>query len=102
MGFTGRKHTEPMVEALPEFFTYRDDGCEVAPACLRCPLPQCRYDDPKAYLRFVVAQRSGFEDMPSRDRAIVLALQSPGRTFEDVAADFHLSPRTVRRVRARE
>lgn len=25
---------------------YADTGCELAPSCLRCPLPACRYDLP--------------------------------------------------------
>ena len=32
--------------ALPEAHRYEDTGCEVAPSCLRCPLPMCRYDHP--------------------------------------------------------
>lgn len=31
---------------LPENTHYRDDGCEIAPHCLQCPLPACRYDLP--------------------------------------------------------
>ena len=31
---------------LPEFATYRDDGCDLHPSCLSCPLPACRYDVP--------------------------------------------------------
>lgn len=29
---------------VPEDRTFRDTGCSVAPSCLRCPLPACRYD----------------------------------------------------------
>src|SRR3990167_704776 len=29
------------------YFIYRDTGCKASPACLRCPLPVCRYDAPK-------------------------------------------------------
>lgn len=25
---------------------WKDDGCEIAPHCLSCPLPACRYDLP--------------------------------------------------------
>lgn len=25
---------------------YRDTGCSLAPRCLECPLPRCRYDEP--------------------------------------------------------
>jgi len=28
--------------------TYPDTGCSIAPSCLRCPLPTCRYDGPSA------------------------------------------------------
>ena len=31
---------------LPENATYRDDGCDLHPSCLTCPLPVCRYDIP--------------------------------------------------------
>lgn len=33
-------------DLLPEQKQYRDDGCEIAPHCLSCPLPACRYDLP--------------------------------------------------------
>lgn len=26
---------------------YPDRGCDLAPACLKCPLPVCRYDMPR-------------------------------------------------------
>lgn len=32
-------------DALVEYATYTDDGCEVAPRCLECPLAVCRYDE---------------------------------------------------------
>lgn len=31
-------------DALPENADYRDDGCDVSPSCLNCPLPMCRYE----------------------------------------------------------
>ena len=34
------------LELLPERYPYRDEGCEVSPSCLKCPLPQCKYDEP--------------------------------------------------------
>ena len=30
----------------PEYYHYRDDGCEFAGSCLNCPLPKCIYDKP--------------------------------------------------------
>ena len=34
----------PAMDTLPEYFPYRDDGCDVSTSCLGCPLPQCKYD----------------------------------------------------------
>ena len=31
-------------DSLPEGSTYTDTGCELAPSCLSCPFPRCRYD----------------------------------------------------------
>ena len=31
----------------PPLHKYKDKGCSVAPACLECPLPTCRFDDPQ-------------------------------------------------------
>ena len=33
-------------DSLPEVTRYRDDGCDIHPHCLTCPLPKCRYEDP--------------------------------------------------------
>ena len=35
-----------ITDIVPEFIHYDDTGCEVSQACLNCPLPQCKYDDP--------------------------------------------------------
>ena len=34
---------DPRVQ-VPTFASHPDDGCELAPACLRCELPKCQYD----------------------------------------------------------
>jgi hypothetical protein len=34
-----------------------DNGCEVSPKCIECPLPACRYDDPRAFKAFLRARR---------------------------------------------
>lgn len=33
-------------DPLPEHLDYRDDGCDLHPACLSCPFSRCRYDEP--------------------------------------------------------
>ena len=34
-------------DLLPEYEHYRDEGCDLFPSCLDCPLPRCRYDEPQ-------------------------------------------------------
>jgi hypothetical protein len=31
-------------DAYPENIEWHDTGCEIAPSCLACPLPECKYD----------------------------------------------------------
>jgi hypothetical protein len=75
-------------DALPENMHYRDDGCEVSPSCLRCPLPRCRYDEPGG-IRSLLAE--------SRDREIV-RLRLEGWRVEDLAEHFQVSRRSVFRI----
>ena len=93
MSLTNRKRHEPIVDALPDFFPYRDDGCEVSPSCLRCPLSQCKYDDPLAYQRGLRRQRDQ-EVLDVRHRERV--------TVPELAQRFELSVRTVHRILRRE
>ena len=82
-------------DSLPEHHTYRDDGCEVSPSCLRCPLPQCKHDEPGWYLR---------ERRAQRDRTICRLRRREGLTVNQLANRFGVSKRTVFRVlhRARD
>ncbi len=92
MGITNRKRHEPIVDALPEFFPYRDEGCEVAPSCLRCPLPQCKYDDPLEYQRGLRRQR---------DQEVLGMRLQEAASVAELAHRFDLSIRTVHRILAR-
>ena len=71
---------------------FDDKGCEAAPSCLACPLPQCKDDDPRWYNRLVKRRQ---------DQAIVAALQQDGATQGQVAAQFGVTVRTVFRVQER-
>lgn len=75
-------------DALPEEIQYRDDGCDVHPQCLTCPLPRCRYDEPGGVRAMLNAYR---------DQQIV-ALRHDGAPVDQIAERYRLSRRTVFRV----
>lgn len=79
------------VDALPERFQYQDDGCEVSPSCLRCPLPRCKYDDPGWLNRLAREQR---------DRRILRVWLEGGTPVDGLARRFGVSERTVFRILA--
>ena len=84
-----REGIATLVDVLPERFPYRDDGCEVSVSCLRCPLPQCKYDDPGWLQR---------EKRLERDQEVVTALREQGLSVAEAADRFSLSERTVFRI----
>ena len=71
-----------------------DEGCNVSPSCLRCPLDACKYDDIRFYQRWVQAQKE----------QNILGLLKDGFTIRSVADQCGISLRTIRRAtqRARE
>ena len=73
-------------DTLPEHHTYKDDGCEVSPSCLRCPLPQCKHDEPGWYLR---------QRREERDRTMLRLRSREGMTVTQLARRFGVSKRTV-------
>ncbi len=79
----------PLIDALPERFTYKDDGCEVSPSCLRCPLTRCRYDDP-GWLRRDARRR--------RDHEVLRLRQEEGKDVEQLSERFGVSARTIHRI----
>ena len=83
------KPRAPLEDALPEAHQYRDDGCDLAPACLRCPLPRCKYDDPGWRRR---------EVRDDRDRQILLVMRRESLTVPQLSSRFGVSQRTVFRA----
>jgi hypothetical protein len=75
-------------DCLPEQARYRDDGCDIHPACLTCPLPRCRYEE-KGGLRAMINAY--------RDRQIA-GLRDAGVPAEELSARFGLSKRTIFRI----
>lgn len=84
-----RRRHEPSIDGLPEQMSYHDTGCEVSPSCLRCPLPQCKFDDPVWYQRY---RRTG------RDQQVLNAFEHGGLTVFDLARRFEVSTRTIHRA----
>ena len=64
----------------------RNEGCDLFPSCLRCPLPQCRYDNP--------GRQTGKE---LRNREMV-RLRKAGMEVKELAQRFGVSKRTVHRI----
>ena len=75
-----------MDDFVPEHCDYRDDGCDLFPSCLHCPLPTCRYDQP--------GQHTGKE---LRDREM-RRLHAAGMGVAELAQRFAVSTRTVYRA----
>jgi len=75
-------------DALPEEIDYRDDGCDIHPRCLTCPLPRCRYDEPGGLRAMLNAYR---------DQQVV-ALRRQGAPIDQIAERYGLSRRTVFRI----
>lgn len=69
---------------------YEQDGCEVAPTCLACPLPMCRYEV-KGGLRAI---------MNLGRNAEIVERRKSGEKPDELAGDFGVSRRTVFRVLA--
>lgn len=74
-------------DRLPEQTHYRDDGCEIAPKCLECPLPQCRYDLPP--------KRAG----ALMREAELRRLLAEGLTADEAAVRMGVSRRTIFRLK---
>lgn len=79
----------PRWDSLPENKVYADDGCDMAPACLTCPLPRCKYDMAPGAL---IALRKGDRN------ARVRGMQGAGYSAEAIAAELGMSARNVHRV----
>jgi len=77
------------VDSLPEHTEYADNGCDLYPSCLSCPLPRCRYDDPGGAAGML---RTG------RDAAILRLAERDGVSVDNLAEMFGLSRRTIFRV----
>ena len=81
--------TQALMDVVPEHYSYQDTGCEISPSCLRCPLPQCKYDDPGWLQR---------ERKRERDQEVLSALHQHRLSVPEAAVRFALSERTIFRI----
>ena len=75
-----------MNDLLADEFECKDEGCDLFPSCLNCPLPRCRYDKE--------GRRAKNE---LRDEEIS-RLKGEGQSVKELADRFELSKRTVHRI----
>lgn len=80
----------PIIDVLPERYPFRDDGCDVSPSCLICPLPRCKYDDPVAYHRELKESRN--------QKVVQMKRAHETTTTAQLAQRFGVSPRTIDRI----
>ncbi len=73
----------------PEYCHYRDEGCELADSCLRCPLPQCIYDQPRGRQRWLKKLRA---------KEMARLFTTKGKGIKELAEMFGVSQRTVQRA----
>ena len=71
---------EPLPTVIP------DAGCEAAPSCPACPLPECRYDNPYGWRQY------------RRDQQVVAAIREHNLTDTQAAQRFGLHKRTIGRI----
>lgn len=89
-----RSSVRPIGETRPRLWDEipPDDGCEVAPKCLECPLPQCKYDDPSGHLRQLRQQK---------DAQILEGMKQRNLSVDEAARLFGVTTRTIFRVSRR-
>ena len=81
------------LDLLPENTNYRDEGCELSPTCLDCPLPDCIYDSPHGKQLLLKHRRNG---------EIAAMYRRSGVTRKELARTFRLSVRSVQRILKKE
>ena len=79
---------------LRPYDVYHDIGCDINPVrlgCLSCPLPICKYDDPRAYRKWQATQQTKQAMMETEDLSV-----------KEAALRLGVTTRTVFRYRERD
>lgn len=77
------------LDLLPEHLHYKDEGCEMSPSCLACPLASCVYDTPHG--KQVLLKRR-------RDDEMARVYREERLSYGELARMFKVSTRTVARA----
>lgn len=77
------------MDGLPESRNWPDKGCDLAPKCLECPFPQCRYDLPGGALQ---AAR------PEERYVVIREMHAAGMHAADIAEECGIGLKTVYRA----
>lgn len=72
---------------LLEYGNWKDEGCELHPSCLACPLPRCIEELPRGRQKWRMQERT----------AAMLRLKDGGLTAREIASLYRVSVRTVQR-----
>jgi hypothetical protein len=83
---------ENEADLLPEYCSYKDEGCEYAGSCLECPFPQCLYDEPRG-------RQHWLKELRNKE---IIRLCKAGRKVSELANIFDVSKRTVQRALRKE
>jgi hypothetical protein len=83
-----QKDVQETLDLKPEYYHYRDEGCEFVKACLECPFPHCLFDEPR-----------GIQRLKKRIRnENIKRLFNTGKKTRELALFFGLSQRTIKRA----
>ena len=76
---------------------FEDTGCEVAPACLACPLPRCKYDMTGRELRqyFRLQRQQQLDGIEAARTAEIVCLYETGLSARKVADRLGISQSLV-------
>ena len=73
----------------PEYYHYRDEGCDLANSCLDCPFTRCIYDEPGGKRHWLKRLR---------DREMARLFTTDGKGIKELSQMFAVSQRTVQRA----
>jgi len=80
---------EVLLDLPPEYYHYRDEGCDLARSCLNCPFPRCIYDEPGGKQHLLKKLRA---------REMARLFTTEGKKIKELAQIFGVSQRTVQRA----